>query len=431
MVSLQASMNLTIRTSHANNAKSLVDGTTPSLRIRSAISIPKLPNGKLLKELNLSNVLLKNTRKLPLLESDSISIITPQDTKEGRHSATLTRKLYMILEAVSDRIEMHQNIKEQRENWNSLLLNSLNMVTLTAATMAGVAGVEGEHVLPLKVSSTLLFSAATGILLIMNKIQPSQLVEEQRNAVRLFKQLQAKIQTTLSLRSLTERDVEDAMERVLALDRAYPLPLLGAMLDKFPKTFEPARWWPSKKTPSSHQGDFCKSKKMRKNGWSEDLEKEMREIVGLINRKDIEDYVRLGNKALKLNKALAISGPVLTGIAAIGSVFAGQGGPWAALLAATAGSMASLVNTIEHGGQIGMVFEMYRNCAGFFRLLEERVESTLEVEDFEERENGELFEMKLALHLGRSLSELRDLAAKCKSSCGSYEGEFASKYAVL
>jgi hypothetical protein len=39
--------------------------------------------------------------------------------------------------------------------------------------MAGVSA--GAPLLALKLSSTLLFSAATGMLLIMNKIQPSQL----------------------------------------------------------------------------------------------------------------------------------------------------------------------------------------------------------------------------------------------------------------
>ena len=50
-------------------------------------------------------------------------------------------------------------------------------------------------------------------------------------------------------------------------------------------------------------------------------------------------------------------------------------------------------------------------------------------EDEEQRENGELFEMKLALKLGRSLSQLRDLARK--SAYSRVEGittdEFASK----
>ena len=69
-----------------------------------------------------------------------------------------------------------------------LLLNSINMLTLVASTMAGVAGsYDGAPVLALKLSSTLLFSAATGMLLSTNKIQPSQLAEEQRNVARLFK----------------------------------------------------------------------------------------------------------------------------------------------------------------------------------------------------------------------------------------------------
>ncbi|KAG5012736.1 hypothetical protein JHK86_024997 [Glycine max] len=84
---------------------------------------------------------------------------------------------------------------------------------------------------------------ATGMLLSTNKIQPSQLAEEQRNAARLFKQLQTQIQTEIAIGNPSEGDVRDAIEKVLALDKAYPLPLLGgAMLEKFPTKFEAARW---------------------------------------------------------------------------------------------------------------------------------------------------------------------------------------------
>nr|KYP62734.1 hypothetical protein KK1_017282 [Cajanus cajan] len=149
---------------------------------------------------------------------------------------------------VSDRVEMHHNVGLQRDNWNTLLLNSANMITLSAAIMSGMAATcpvgSNETLLALKLSSTLLFCAATVLLLVMNKIQPSQLAEEQRNATRLFKQLQTKMEATIALRSPSEEDVNDAIEKVLALDRAYPLPLLGAMLDKFPEKFEPTVWWP-------------------------------------------------------------------------------------------------------------------------------------------------------------------------------------------
>ncbi|XVF26065.1 hypothetical protein REPUB_Repub13aG0267800 [Reevesia pubescens] len=404
--------------------------SSSSKQIHAAISVPKLPSirfsvpkvstQKLSEELKTRDGFInpipfeKNVIATPLVqESSSVSMATLQ--------------LYAMLEAVADRIEMHINIGEQRENWNALLLNSINMITLTAATMAGVTatGGAGVSVLGLKVASTLLFSSATGMLVMMNKIQPSQLVEEQRNATRLFKQLQKQIQTLLVVGSPSKEDVKDTMEKVLALDRAYPLPLLGVMLEKFPKGLEPAVWWPKNQSPKTN-----KEKHFIGNGWTEELEMEMREVVEVIKRKDSEDYERLGNKALKINKVLATSGPLLTGIAALGSAFMGSSnGPWAAILAAVAGALASAVNTFEHGAQVGMVFEMYRNNAGFFKLVQESIESTLDESDVEKRENGELFEMNVSLQLGRSLSQLRDLAKKSSYSRieGSPIDEFASK----
>ncbi|XP_074303721.1 putative F-box protein At4g22030 [Silene latifolia] len=401
------------------------------ITIRSVLSIPQLsPSDKRSREQNRSNTIFinnKNTKTTPLpLENNTTN------NGGGININTVTKtllKLHIVLEAVLDRIEMHHNVGEQRENWNALLLNSLNMLTLTAATMAGVASVGGNHTLPLKLSSVVLFSAATGVILLMNKIQPSQLVEEQRTAVRLFKQLRTDIQTQLTLENINDKYVEDAMAKVLALDRAYPLPLLGAMLEKYPKTLKPAVWWPnSSNKPSLVDGVITKD---GKNGWSKDLEEKLRDIVGVIERRDKKDYIRLGNKALKFNKILAKVGPTLMGVAAVSSVFSGHGGPWAGLVAAAAGSMASVVNSVQHGGQVGMVFEMYRNCAGFLSLLEESVENNVEESDLGKRENGELFEMKMALKLGRSVSELRDFVneSNCSWLCedGSPKGEFASK----
>ncbi|KEH36884.1 F-box plant-like protein, putative [Medicago truncatula] len=408
-----------------------------SLRtVNAAIHLPKLPSLS-----NLSIPQLSKTRKLieefngskDQIERNNNVVLTTQSHDElyrqNNKKSNAIIKLYAILEAVSDRVEMHQNIGEQRNNWNTLLLNSINMITLTATTMSGVAATAAatcsdSSLLALKLSSALLFSAATGLLLIMNKIQPSQLAEEQRNATRLFKQLQSHIKTTIAIGNPTEEDVKDAMEKVLAIDKAYPLPLLGAMLEKYPSKFEPANWWPMSKKVKTQ------SKKMGKmnNGWSKELEMEMREVVEVIKRKDAEDYDRLGNIALKVNKSLAIAGPLLTGIAAIGSTFVGSGS-LAAFVPLLAGSLASVINTFEHGGQVGMVFEMYRASGGFFNLIETSIDSTLGEKDLEKRENGELFEMKMALQLGRSVSELRELASK-SASCrmeGIEIDEFASK----
>ncbi|KAL4336058.1 hypothetical protein GQ457_07G028300 [Hibiscus cannabinus] len=427
MASLQASTLLFSSSSSPSSSSKQIHAALsvpklPSIRF----SVPKVPTKGLSVELNTRDAdgfintipFEKNLIKSPMVqESSSVSMATFQ--------------LYAILESIADRVEMHNNVGQQRENWNTLLLNSINMITLTAATMVGftATGGAGASVLGLKLASTLLFSSATGMLVLMNKIQPSQLVEEQRNATRLFKQLQRQIETLLAIGSPSKEDVKDAMEKVLALDKAYPLPLLGVMLEKFPENLEPAVWWPKIQSQKTNKEIYFKGK-VESNGWTEELEMEMRDVVEVIKRKDSEDYEKLGNKALKVNKILATSGPILTGIAAVGSAFMdSSNGPWAAIVAAVAGALASAVNTLEHGGQVGMVFEMYRNNAGFFKHVQESIESTLSESNLEKRENGELFEMKVALQLGRSLSQLRDVAKK--SSYSRIEGnpidEFASK----
>ncbi|XP_042477869.1 probable F-box protein At4g22030 [Macadamia integrifolia] len=403
----------------------------PKLQPNNLI-LPRLPARDLVEELNLRSGY--NTTTTTTLTESKPSCDTTRDFDVLKSNSKVVAELFAVMEAVADRVEMHTNIGEQRNNWNHLLLTSINAITLTAATMVGLAATTcgtGAPLLALKLSSTLLYSAATGMLVVMNKIQPSQLAEEQRNAARLFKQLQREIQTTLAIGTPTERDVKDAMNKVLALDRAYPLPLLGTMLDKFPATVEPAVWWPQQ-PPQKELGGGNREKK-RSNGWNAKLEEEMRQIVGVLKRNDTEEYLRLSKLALKVNKALAISGPLLTGLAAVGSALVGSASqnqaPWAVFMGVAAGALAAIVNTMEHGGQVGMVFEMYRSNAGFFRLMEESIGSTLKEREVEKRENGELFEMKVALQLGRSLSELRDLAASSSSfkSYGEKIEEFASK----
>ncbi|CAN1811243.1 Probable F-box protein At4g22030, partial [Linum perenne] len=316
-----------------------------------------------------------------------------------------------VLEAVADRIEMHTNVAIQRDNWNSLLLTSINMSILAATAITAADTV------PSAIGSTILFSTSTALLLIMNAIQPSQLAEEQRNATRLFKKLESQL---LHRVVPTQAHVEEAVEKVLALDRAYPLPLLGGkMIPKFPSQFEPSVWWPKQQV---NQNDAVSTTKTN-NGWTEELESEMKQVLRVVKAQDKEDYMKLGNMALKVNKVLAVSGPALTGIAAAASA-AGLVG-----VAVAAGAMAAAVNTLEHGGQIGMVVEMYRSCAGFFDHLEGSIEANLEESELEKRESGDLFEMKVGLALGRSPSQVRELASKCcySEDEGTPLDEFASK----
>ncbi|KAJ6814844.1 putative F-box protein [Iris pallida] len=337
-------------------------------------------------------------------------------------------QLYAVAEAAADRAEMHDIIGKQRDNWNHLLLHSINSITLAASAAAGISAMppvlmlqssSPNHLqLAFKLSSALLFAASTAMMTITSKIQPSQLAEEQRNATRLFRQIDKSIHTTLNLAAAirsssssstpTEADVKVAVERVLALDKAYPLPLLPGMLDKFPTKLEPTVWWPklnrSRPSSSSVGGDI------RSNGWSKGLELEMEGIVAKLRSKDIEQYVHFGNKLLAINRVVAVAGPILCGLAAVGSSMVGVSalGPFPVLLGVVGGALAAVANTLQHAGQAGTVVELSRNCAGFYKNLGEEIEWNLREGEAEKREEGELFKLKVALKLGRTLSDLQE-----------------------
>ncbi|CAK9163926.1 unnamed protein product [Ilex paraguariensis] len=393
----------------------------------SNLSVPKGRVVEFVDDFDTQNgvqTITTSTHKLQLSSSNP--------RKQRTTGSKVVEELYAIMEVVADRAEMHKNIGEQRDNWNHLLLTSINGMTVTAATMAGLAamcGGDGAPFLALKLSSSLLYVASTAVLMVMSKIQPSQLAEEQRNASRLCKQLHGEIKSIIALRKPTSTDVNDAIEKVLSLDRAYPLPLLGTMLNKFPKKVEPAVWWPK------HMEEREKQRRpvgrVGKNGWSVKLEEEMREVSAVLKEKDTAEYLKLGKVVLMVSKVLAISGPLFTGLGAVGSAFVGSPwlSSWPVFMGVVCGALATVVNTLEHGGQVGMVFEMYRDSAGFFRLMEENIESTLRERNMEMRENGEVFEAKVALELGRSLSELRDLASATSSSSSARNSEAKQEFA--
>ncbi|KAI4298717.1 hypothetical protein L6164_032242 [Bauhinia variegata] len=423
MASLQVSSSRFSSMSYGSSRRIAATINVPKILQVNRINPAKLPNRGLIAELDYIN---NYTTAAHINHDPNYSRAQSKSSQNDMEIA----KLNLIMQIVADRVEMHNNVGAQRDNWNNLLLTSVNMITLSAATMSGLAAMSayGAPILAFKVSSTTLYLAATCMLVVMNKIQPSQLAEEQRNAARLFKQLHRELRTTVSLGDPTMSDVNEAMEKVLALDKAYPLPLLGAMLEKFPQTVEPAVWWPQQKQSYLRKRSEALGGKSKGNGWDANLEAEMKEIVKVLKRKDIADYLKLSKKALNFNKIMAISGPLLTGLAAVGSAFVGSADiAWPVMLGVIAGALASVVNTLEHGGQAGMVFELYRGAAGFFKLMEETIQLNIDEQDRERRENGELLEMKVALQLGRSLSELRQLAVLSSLDQEKACEEFASK----
>ncbi|GKA73813.1 probable F-box protein [Tanacetum coccineum] len=240
---------------------------------RTSVQFPKFHRNSLTSTTNIQKI----QPNIGLVEEMDFGRISPKNYNTNpKVSPDILEKLYVILEAVSDRVEMHKNIGEQRNNWNNLMLTSINTITLSAVTMSGIA------------------SAITSI--------PDAPLE-------------------------------------------------------------------------------------------------------------------------------AVAGSTtITSLGAVGSTFVASSphSSWAMVLRVMGGAVGSVVNTIQHGGQVGMVFEMYRSNAGFFKMMQESIESNLNERDVESRENSEVFEMKVALQLGRSLSELRDVAASY-SRLGNDIQEFGSK----
>ncbi|KAF0934192.1 hypothetical protein E2562_023451 [Oryza meyeriana var. granulata] len=372
-------------------------------------------------------------RTAPSPSSDNSSLRLNLDWIDPRVVAVPTKddgaakveKMLAVAEAAADRAEMHDIIGRQRDNWNHLLLHSTNSLALAASVMAALAPAAPTMV-ALKASAGALLASAAVTMAAVNKIQPSQLAEEQRNATRLWRQLERDVRATLALATPpTKADVQDAMDRVFALDAAYPLPLLPGMLDKFPKTVEPTRWWPKKKqqsAPVNKSSSFGSRRRSPRaatgNGWTPELEEEMRGILRVLKSKDEHQYVSFGKLVLDINKGLAVAGPALAGTAAVAAAFIGSGeaGTWASGAAVLSGALAAAVNTMEHGGQVGMVFELCRNCAGFYRKIQEEIEANLSEADVERREDGEVFETKVALQLGRSTSELKQFRGMASPS---------------
>ncbi|KAL4186404.1 hypothetical protein AMTRI_Chr09g33710 [Amborella trichopoda] len=403
------------------NAPTCLPCASSGPRVRAALSLPTKPP-KIVSpsppKLENNHYLSNNQRQLGKAPLSEHTFLFPQGKEE--EDPVLMARLQAVAEIVADRAEMHANLAEQRNNWNTLLLNSTNSITLAAATMAALSSFPSTDVshLSLTLSSTFLYSAATAMVCVMSKIQPSQLAEEQRNAARLFKSLHLHINSTRdlhpSLRPELSQFLEDAMARVLALDKAYPLPLLPGMLEKFPSEVKPTVWWP--KTAAATPSKSSKEE-MTDNGWSAEMEREMAEVARVLRERDTAEYVRLSKLVLNCNRAMAVAGPILMAAATVGTAFGGS----AAVGGIVAGALACVVNSLSHGGQVGMVFEMYRNNAGFYQLLNESLLSSLNKPPAE-REHAELVETRVALQLGRSISSLRNLASSSKN-----QKEFGSK----
>uniref|UniRef100_I1P0H7 Uncharacterized protein n=1 Tax=Oryza glaberrima TaxID=4538 RepID=I1P0H7_ORYGL len=64
---------------------------------------------------------------------------------------------------------------------------------------------------------------------------------------------------------------------------------------------------------------------MAGNGWTQEVEEEMRDILRVIRAKDKNEYVSVGKLVLALNKRLTVAGPALAGAATLAAAFIGSG----------------------------------------------------------------------------------------------------------
>jgi hypothetical protein len=103
---------------------------------------------------------------------------------------------------------------------------------------------------------------------------------------------------------------------------------------------------------------------MAGNCWTQELEEEMRGVHRLRRGRSVG--VRRGRPLRRAGHGEALAGAAALAAAFIGS---GEAGAWASGIAVLCGALAAAVNTVEHGGQVGMVFKLCRNVAGIYRKI--------------------------------------------------------------
>ncbi|ERN14043.1 hypothetical protein AMTRI_Chr01g133490 [Amborella trichopoda] len=162
-----------------------------------------------------------------------------------------------------------------------------------------------------------------------------------------------------------------------------PMPLLPGMLEKFSSEMGPAMWWPKRAaaTPSKTEEETTD------NGWSPEMEREMAEVAGVVRERDMTVYMRLSKLVLTCNREMIVAGTVLMAVVMVGSALRGS----TTMGGVVAGALACVVNSFSHGGQVWMVFKMYRNNVGFYQLLNKPLSSSLDKPPVE-REHTELVE---------------------------------------
>lgn len=327
---------------------------------------------------------------------------SPRNTKgwideRGNQNERLVAQMHNIAVAARDRAELHTIIGTQRDNWNKLCHTTVVSTTVAASVLAALSG--ATPAVPLSLTAFLLNVGTFGLMVLAGKLQPSQLAEEQRSAARQCRSVAGEIEATLqidpSLREDAELYIEDKLARLHDVDVAYPLPLTPDGLPKFPAVVQGSVLSPpvDLAEPEVPATDA--------NGWSAAISEDLKQTAQKLREADIQIYLGWARKKERESLRLAIGAPVLVAMAALlNLVQCGYRVPMTSSAAAVCSVAAMFCFSFAQGGQIGMIFEMYRNCAGSYADLENSIQRAIRTPVWQ-REDGELFHEKIALQLGR------------------------------
>ncbi|KAJ7526168.1 hypothetical protein O6H91_17G085900 [Diphasiastrum complanatum] len=310
----------------------------------------------------------------------------------------LLAKLQLVAAMASDRAEMHAILATQRDNWNKLFQDTLRLTTISAAMLSALNG-GPSTCLSLSLAAALLNVGSAGMMYVVNQFQPSQLAEEQRTATRLFRDLEKDIGITLKIDRRLREDfhtfLKSRIERLHSLDKAYPLPLTPGGLEKFPEVIVPAQLSPSvdESLPEIPVPNLS-------NGWTSELASDLKNTSELIKAADVAIYLDWAKNVLKFNKMFATAAPLLAAAGGAFSIFDALGHLNMSVFAACFSILSMFASSLSHDTQLGMIFELYRNSAGYFADIDASIQRAIRM-PVEKRENGALFHQRVALMLGR------------------------------
>lgn len=318
---------------------------------------------------------------------------------QGREDSRLVALIRNIAVAAQARAAMHADLGVQRDNWNKLCHSTVTMATVAAAALAAINTLTGAPAVSISVTAFLLNTGAGAMIFLANKLQPTKLAEQQRTAAHVYKTLAKEIEQELLLDPRLREDAHMYLENKLTKLNAYPIPLAPENLVNFPKV-------PSANVTmrdSSLSGpEMCTN---NSNGWSNEVVDSLKGVAEKLRSSDIGFYQGLAQKKVKetarfvmLTQSFVIAAAALNMLQFLPWQF-----PFPLLTTGLAGacSVAAMFTfSFSHGGQIGMILEMYENCIGAYVGMDQTIQKVIRTPVCQ-REDGELFHQKIALQLGR------------------------------